>query len=102
MAPLTVNQRLPSGPTVRLPGSLSLVLVGIGNSLMAPVAGSIFPMKLFASLFPEDARNQRSPSGPGMMSLAVSTPPGRPKVRMAMVVGLTYPSSGVLRRSRSP
>src|SRR6266567_149486 len=52
----SVNQRLPSGPVVIPRGSL--LLVGIGYSVMVPL-GVIFPI-----LFVLYSVNQRLPSGP--------------------------------------
>src|SRR2546421_107237 len=60
----SVNQRLPSGPSVMLLGSL--VAVGRANSVILPV-GVMRPIWLSES---EPSVNQRLPSGPTVM------PPG--------------------------
>src|SRR5207249_2283253 len=67
--PTSVNQRLPSGPTVMIVGKL--LAVGTGNSVIAP-AVVMRPIWL-----PRRSLNQRLPSGPTVMPtselLAVGT-----------------------------
>src|SRR5215471_813710 len=73
--PISVNQRLPSGPVVIPQGLLEVLfplLVETGNSVMAWVAGLISPI-----LPVPCSVNQRLPSGPAVIpvrpALAVGT-----------------------------
>src|SRR5262249_1937617 len=67
LAPRSVNQRLPSGPTTMPPG---MAPTANGNSLIAPV-GEMRPI-----LFPVSSVNQRLPSGPVVIPLGALLPVG--------------------------
>ena len=75
-----MNHRLPSGPSVMLPGPT--LVEGMEYSVMSPVLGDILPI-----LFPYASVNQRLPSGPAVIAIG-----------FAFVVGiansLTLPVTG--------
>ena len=83
-APSSVNQRLPSGPTVIPYGSESAV--GVGISLIVPVEGSRTPIWPTRS-----SVNQTLPSGPSMRLVGYAAAVGIGVVWMACVTGSIEP-----------
>src|SRR5690348_8120467 len=90
----SVNQRLPSGPTVIAPGPL--LGVGVGNSVIAWVLGSIIPILLVRLSHPvlvgwPGSVNQRLPSGPAVIPKGEPSVRGRGNSVIARVAGLMTP-----------